>query len=124
MLFFGTGGFSFRSDASDTSQQTLYGVLDRGSATTIQRADLLQQRTVSSSVDSRETTTLAMPAGGLGWYLDLPGQGERFVGNPAIQNGIVFSRRSNLAPRTVVCLAVPIGCTDSVRYPGQRNSPG
>ncbi|CAD7382992.1 pilus assembly protein [Xanthomonas arboricola] len=90
MLFFGTGGFSFRSDASDTSQQTLYGVLDRGSATTIQRADLLQQRTVSSSVDSRETTTLAMPAGGLGWYLDLPGQGERFVGNPAIQNGIVF----------------------------------
>ncbi|WP_219820583.1 hypothetical protein, partial [Xanthomonas arboricola] len=90
MLFFGTGGFSFRSDASDTSQQTLYGVLDRGNATTIQRADLQQQRTVSSSGDSRDTTTLAMPAGGLGWYLDLAGQGERFVGNPSIQNGIVF----------------------------------
>ncbi|WP_115584587.1 pilus assembly protein [Xanthomonas dyei] len=90
MLFFGTGGFSFRTDASDTSPQTLYAVLDRGSVSTIQRSDLLQQKTVSTSSDSRTTTTLAIPTGGSGWYLDLSGKGERFVGNPAIENGIVF----------------------------------
>lgn len=91
MLYFGTGGFSFKSDATDTSQQTFYGVLDRGGTVTLGRADLLQQLIVTTTADgSRTTTANAMPYGKSGWYLDLTANGERFVGYPQIENGIVF----------------------------------
>ncbi|MCM5551516.1 pilus assembly protein, partial [Xanthomonas hortorum pv. pelargonii] len=56
----------------------------------IQRGNLLQQSVVSSTQDSRVTTAVAMAAGRSGWYIDLPGVGERLVGTPAIANGIVF----------------------------------
>ncbi|MEB1414752.1 PilC/PilY family type IV pilus protein [Xanthomonas campestris pv. campestris] len=90
MLFFGTGAFSFEGDDLDSSSQTLYAVLDRGVAGVIQRGNLLQQSVVSSTQDSRVTTAVAMAAGRSGWYIDLPGVGERLVGTPAIANGIVF----------------------------------
>ncbi len=93
MVYFGTGAFSFKSDAADKTQQTLYGVLDRASAavtTALSRADLMQQKITGTQDGARTTTALALAAGKLGWYLDLTDTGERFVGNPEIENGIVF----------------------------------
>ncbi|MFT4247689.1 MAG: PilC/PilY family type IV pilus protein [Pseudomonas sp.] len=90
MLYFGTGAFSFKSDAIDNSQQTLYGVLDRGVSMTLGRANLLEQKIITTASGVRTTTRYSMPVGKLGWYIDLASTGERFVGNPEIESGIVF----------------------------------
>ncbi|WP_454831865.1 pilus assembly protein [Pseudoxanthomonas wuyuanensis] len=100
MLYFGTGSFSFVEDNIDKTMQTLYGIIDRENGSTIAgRDDLHQQRVVSDADGDRIITTSLSTPGKLGWYLDLgvSGQsgnpvatGERSVGNPVIQNGVVF----------------------------------
>lgn len=105
----------------DSSSQTLYAVLDRGVAGVIQRGNLLQQSVVSSTQDSRVTTAVAMAAGRSGWYIDLPGVGERLVGTPAIANGIVFFPHFSLALEMAVCQAVRIGCMGSMHCLGLRS---
>lgn len=97
MLYFGTGAFSFEHDAMDTQLQTLYGVNDTGLTTTIRRGDLHQQsiQSVSSAGDLAISSTLPA-AGTRGWMLDLkaPGanslKGERMVGFPRIESGVIF----------------------------------
>lgn len=88
MVYFGTGSFIFTGDPLDNSVQTMYGILDKGAAVS-GRADLLQQTVGTDSGGFRETSTHAMTAGKYGWYLDLP-VGERFVGYPRIEGGVVF----------------------------------
>lgn len=92
MLYFGTGSFSFVNDPSDKQVQTFYAILDEGSSVT--RAELHSQ-TVSSDADGvRQTTMAPMAAGKRGWYIDLQlgttATGERFVGMPRIDSGIIF----------------------------------
>ncbi len=92
MLYFGTGSFSFNSDPVDSSQQSLYGVLDGslGSpSVTITRASLLQQSIVTTSPGERTTTSNVVTPGLKGFYMDLP-TGERFVGYPRVESGTVF----------------------------------
>lgn len=99
MLYFGTGSFSFLNDGSDTTMQSLYGVLDAFTTTPVAgRTDLLEQRILLDGTAVRSVTKNA-GLGKLGWYLDLGvsgasgppvAEGERFVGNPVIANGIVF----------------------------------
>lgn len=91
MLYFGTGSFAFVNDPGDESVQSLYGVLDSGSAGTLTVSNLLQQTVVSTDATAgiREVSANAMAAGRMGWYLDLPA-GERFVGYPRIESGIIF----------------------------------
>lgn len=92
MLYFGTGSFSFEGDPVDTTQQSLYAVLDTGNgqpANTITRANLTAQ-TITATTDGVRTTSANLPgAGMLGWYIDLP-ERERFVGYPRVDSGIVF----------------------------------
>ena len=100
MLFFGTGSFSFQGDNTDRQVQTLYGILDRPGGTLAGRSSLVQQQVVSQDATSgaRITSMSPMTAGKLGWYLDLGvttgglvvPTGERFVGNPRIESGVVF----------------------------------
>lgn len=90
MVYFGTGAFSFVNDENDVSKQTLYAVLDRGDGRTLGRADLQVQTVVAADDGSRTMVANAMGVGKRGWYIDLPGRGERFVGYPEIANGIVF----------------------------------
>lgn len=100
MLYFGTGSFSFVEDNVDKSLQTLYGIIDREKGTAIgNRAALHQQRVVSDAAGNRVVTTALSTPGKLGWYLDLGvsgtsgnpmATGERSVGNPVVQNGVVF----------------------------------
>lgn len=92
MLYFGTGSFSFVNDPTDKQVQTFYGVLDTG--TSVTRADLQQQSVLTQATGSRTTSMLAMGAGKKGWYINLlvgsVGTGERFVGTPRVESGIVF----------------------------------
>ena len=88
MVYFGTGSFVFTGDPQDTSVQTMYGVLDRGAAVAGRAA--LQQQTVGTDAGGfRATTNYALGAGKYGWYIDLPA-GERIVGSPRIESGVVF----------------------------------
>ncbi|MFC4727898.1 pilus assembly protein [Coralloluteibacterium thermophilus] len=98
MLYFGTGSFAFENDAADTSLQRFYGVWDNGEPVTRP----LQRQTLSPSAadpDVRNVTASAVNyMSHAGWYLDLALvqneratlAGERFVGYPRLQNGIVF----------------------------------
>ncbi|HZX80416.1 MAG TPA: PilC/PilY family type IV pilus protein [Lysobacter sp.] len=92
MLYFGTGSFSFVNDPTDKQVQTFYSVLDTG--TSVTRADLQQQSVLTQATGSRTTSMLAMGASKKGWYIDLlvgtVGTGERFVGTPRVESGIVF----------------------------------
>lgn len=90
MVFFGTGSFSFEGDATDTTVQSLYGVQDRpGRTATLTRANLTAQTIGTTSADTRATSMNPLASGKLGWYMDLPA-GERVVGNPRIESGILF----------------------------------
>ncbi|WP_411834303.1 pilus assembly protein [Pseudoxanthomonas mexicana] len=88
MLYFGTGSFSFLGDPDSTAIQTIYAVNDRGVPLS-GRGQLQQQTIIDTANGRRETSTTAMAIGRQGWYLDLPA-GERFVGYPRIESGIVF----------------------------------
>jgi len=88
MVYFGTGSFSFTGDPEIFAVQTIYGINDRNAVVSGRGALLMQ--TVGTDEDGyRQTSRNAMAIGKTGWYLDLPA-GERFVGNPRIESGIVF----------------------------------
>ncbi|WP_374334706.1 pilus assembly protein [Leeia sp.] len=102
MISFGTGRFVYPGDKTDNTVQTLYGVLDDMStlnaSTTITRANLQQQSMYSQVVtvpvsdttrvpgEYKTSTDTAVPLTGSspkkGWYIDLPGTGERLAGAP------------------------------------------
>lgn len=90
MLYFGTGSFSFDGDKTDTQLQSLYGIIDRGTA--VSRSSLLQQ--VITQVNGERKLTSNGIGGQSGWYIDLAvgsaRKGERFVGYPRVESGIVF----------------------------------
>lgn len=83
-VFFGTGRYLTNSDANDqtTDAQSMYGVIDDGGSYT--RADLTA-RSVTVSGDYRYFDAKAsLPSASHGWYVDLPGKGERIVQNAQI----------------------------------------
>ncbi len=92
MLFFGTGSFSFEGDPSDSTVQSLYGVLDLSAgqpAATLTRDNLNTQTIDATDGDVRTTSSNVSVTGRLGWYIDLPAR-ERFVGYPRVESGVVF----------------------------------
>ncbi|MGH8758690.1 MAG: pilus assembly protein [Burkholderiales bacterium] len=93
MIYFGTGSFSFDGDGIDTTQQSLYGVLDNNSGTTITPSSLLQQTigatTTVNGQMTRATSSYIPSYTQFGWFINLP-SGERFVGYPRIESGVVF----------------------------------
>lgn len=88
MVYFGTGSFSFTGDPLNQGIQSMYGVLDKNVAVA-GRGQLLQQTVGVDAGNFRETSNNMMTAGKSGWYIDLPA-GERFVGYPRIESGMVF----------------------------------
>jgi len=95
MLYFGTGSFSFNGDKADTQLQSFYAVNDRGGGS-VARSDLVRQEITENASGLRQST--ANIAGGAGWFIDLGVKsgnsytqaGERVVGYPRVENGIVF----------------------------------
>ncbi|PBS12260.1 pilus assembly protein [Lysobacteraceae bacterium NML93-0792] len=92
MLYFGTGSFSFEGDPSDSTLQSLYGVLDLANgqpAATLTRANLNTQTITATDSGVRTTSSNVPVTGRLGWHIDLPIR-ERFVGYPRVESGVVF----------------------------------
>lgn len=91
-VYFGTGSLFRTSDRSDTSQQTLYGLIDSasaGSTKTIADRGNLVGRTFSltttlsgSTVRVLDEGTAAELSGKDGFYIDLPESGERVITKP------------------------------------------
>lgn len=101
MIYFGTGKYLGNSDIGNLATQTVYGLLDNGSAIT-SRSSLQSQtfvyegdRTESDPSDVRvaSTQTVDYSGGKGGWYLDLlppgasTGVGERVVSVPLLRHG-------------------------------------
>ena len=89
MVFFGTGSFSFEGDDDLSSTQSFYAIIDRGSAVEDGRDQLLQQTTGTLSGIFMATSSNAITGAHKGWYIDLAA-GERMVGNPRVESGIIF----------------------------------
>ncbi|SNT81653.1 pilus assembly protein [Stenotrophomonas sp. CC120222-04] len=112
-LFFGTGQYFAADDnavSSTSPVQSLYGIWDNLASAVGTRDNLVQQvittGTSASGYQLRDVTRNAVNYGSArGWYVDLQAgsavEGERFVGNPRVQNGIVFF--TSYVPGTAIC---------------------
>ncbi|MGH8818653.1 MAG: pilus assembly protein, partial [Achromobacter pestifer] len=83
-IFFGTGSYLSTADADDktASAQSMYGFIDDGGS--YNRSNLTP-RSVTVSGDYRYfDSKAALPSTSKGWYVDLPGNGERIVQNAQI----------------------------------------
>ncbi len=104
MIYFGTGSFSFTEDPTNKEVQSIYGILDRGVAiagrSELQQQFIVQEATTDGNL-VRKVTDRRMDATKKGWFINLgvdtaqtgtptSTTGERFVGNPRLQNGILF----------------------------------
>ena len=92
MVFFGTGRYITAADPPDTSPQTIYGLIDAGSDTTITPSDLVDQ-----------TSTFTPISGEPGWSIDLVQQlGERVIRTPALIAGTVYV--PSFSPNSAACV--------------------
>lgn len=97
LVLFGTGSYFTQGDASNTDEQTFYGVWDRGDAD-LTRNNLVEQSVITSangllresgsaSIDWSNTSGNGRE---YGWYMDLPETGERVINSAQIRGNIVF----------------------------------
>ncbi len=99
MVYFGTGKFLESSDVTSTGTQSFYGILDNNTPVTPSR---LQVQTIesettygTSSQQVRLTSNNKMLPSDLGWYLNLPANGERQISNPVLRGRrIIFTTMS------------------------------
>jgi len=93
-IFVGTGSLLSKADLTDSSIQSMYGLIDDG--TGVISKSQLQQRTID--VVDVKTGNRAfepnglLPSGKRGWYLDLskPTAGERVVNRPLVDGSALF----------------------------------
>lgn len=96
MVLFGTGKYAQNADVNDNSDQTLYGIWDDLSSTTVTRTQLVANTiSMAATGSTTRTTTLSTTAwydmaGKRGWLLDLActncPDGERHIGVPLLQS--------------------------------------
>ncbi|MDI1252038.1 PilC/PilY family type IV pilus protein [Thermomonas sp.] len=96
-VFFGTGSYMTNSEASDKTQnaQGMYGIIDQGAA--VAYSDLVARGIANTGAtqdgfDVRTFDAKAdLPAGKLGWYVSLPGKGERIVVDAQVVSNILVT---------------------------------
>jgi type IV pilus assembly protein PilY1 len=93
-VFFGTGKYLNELDIDDTQQQTWYGIVDNGVATTranlVQRSFTAQGNIGEFGTGSLSTGTSADLVGKNGWFIELPIAGERMVVPNRFQGGVLI----------------------------------
>lgn len=80
MLFFGTGRFIAANDPSTTTQESIFGIIDNGTNTTLTKSDLVNQTSTFSN----------LPANSRGWYYNLEELGERVTKSAALISGTLY----------------------------------
>ncbi len=91
MIFFGTGKFMTSGDASTTSQQTIYGIVDKSNGVTLRPDSLVNQTSTFHAVTSATN----------GWYVNLSNSGERVTRNPTMIAGTLYV--PSFAPTAAAC---------------------
>ena len=90
MLFVASGRYLGDTDLTTTQTQSMYGIIDKGAATAITRADL-NPRSFTASTGTASVADFTGTDTGNGWYIDMPTTGERIVTDPRLQLGtLVF----------------------------------
>jgi type IV pilus assembly protein PilY1 len=93
-VFFGTGKYLNEVDISTTQQQTWYGIIDNGVATTranlVQRSFTAQGNIAEFGTGSLTAGTAADLSGKNGWFIELPISGERMVVPNRFQGGVLI----------------------------------
>lgn len=109
VVVFGTGSYFRVTDSGDNQAQSLYGIFDGGSASSVVRSQLLQQTiteqtstdfavdkdgtATTEAVDVRVLSSNALGATDKGWYLDLgTSTGERVISRPSFPSGYPVKR--------------------------------
>lgn len=114
MVYFGTGRYLGQPDMMDARTQTLYGVLDTRSASSLNlmRSDLAK-RTLAQTMVAGKTVRMVSgskidwdPQDGrlqYGWRMALPASGERSITDPVFRSGrVIFT---TFTPSTAACSA-------------------
>lgn len=117
-VFVGTGRFLSSDDVTTTGVQSMYGVIDGGSA--VARSDLVNRDIlVTTTLGGRNVRgfegNAALPAGKKGWVIDLdtPAPGERIVSNPRVRGSVLLTA-SLIPPSTNTCDAGGTGYVNAV----------
>ena len=126
LVLFGTGRHLGLPDVSELSVQSFYGIWDKGGADTVDRSDLRDQafdQTGSAAISGSDSTTnTGRPSTRntidwsihLGWYLDLPDEGERVVSAPQLRGDrVVFT---SLVVYGDVCRAGGVSWLNAVAF--------
>lgn len=100
-VFFGTGSYMTAYDPTDTTLQSVYGLIDRDDSTPLDIDDLSERQIRATGVvNGREARVFeqvsSLETGSLGWYLalDEPAAGERVVSRLQIfGNALLFVSR-------------------------------
>lgn len=92
-IFFGTGRYMTIEDASadNATPQSMYGFAEP-TGTLLQRADLKKRTFVAITAERRGfEANQPLPASAKGWYIDLPGTGERIVQDAQVASGYLIT---------------------------------
>ena len=92
-LFFGTGRLLTTADGSDLSAnaQGMYGIIDDGTGTAVAYSDLVQRSLTGTGVTRAADATAVLPTGRKGWYINLPGAGERIVQDAQVVSNVLVT---------------------------------
>ncbi|MFK5950059.1 MAG: PilC/PilY family type IV pilus protein [Methylococcales bacterium] len=115
MVYFGTGQYIATGDATNTNQQTFYGILDAGIP--VPATKLVEQTFITNAnipIGNRVLTqnpvifpalpNIPADAGiKLGWFINLPETGERVIVDAFEHLGVVFF--NTMTPSSVPCAA-------------------
>lgn len=88
MVYFGTGRLFAAGDASTTSSQAFYGILDQGKAVSGGQSQLVQETTADNGTTRTISANPVAPPK-LGWFMNLPDTGERVTVSPVLVGGYV-----------------------------------
>ncbi|RNC73170.1 MAG: pilus assembly protein PilY [Desulfuromonadales bacterium] len=107
-VFFGTGKYLDEGDKTTFATQSFYGIKDENSAKKLTRADLVGQTITEVTYSGALYRTLSSLKVGSkkGWYIDLPGNGERVITEP-VATGTYDSPKvifTTFTPSTDPCL--------------------
>ena len=114
-VFLGTGSFMTTTEADDKTPlaQSLYGFIDDGSANPVAYSDLVK-RTIGNTGASQDgypvrtfEAKASLPANKKGWFVNLPGDGERIVQDAQVVANILVT--ASMIPEGDACEASGTG---------------
>lgn len=117
-VFFGTGRYLIADDAngSNTDVQSMYGFMEDG-GTTLSRDDLTQRTIITTGTNNGYDVRgfeakAALPSTSKGWYVDLPGTGERIVQNAQVVSTYLLT--ASMMPSGDACSANGSGFINAI----------